>query len=295
MTRILKRAGIVLAVLVLLVVLTGAVLFVIGGSKFDGPTGLRAEPITAATDPAAVALGEHLVATHGCMDCHGQQLEGTILIDAPPFRVVATNLTSGAGGVGDDLDAEGWERAIRHGVGADGRGLAIMPAEAYTHLSDTDMAAMIAYLETVPPVDNELPATQLRPLGRVIAGLGQIEPTSAMVDHDAPHPVTSPPAGATAEYGAYRASTTCNACHGERLEGMQPPNPDSPPAPSLHHIAGWTFEQFATAMRTGVTPAGVNLNPAFMPWPSFGKMTDDELRGLQLHIQQLAAQASAQQ
>lgn len=293
MKRILKRTGIVLALLVVVAVLAGGVLFVVGGSKFEGPSGLRAESI--APDAAAIALGEHLVATHACADCHGQRLEGTVLVDAPPFRVVASNLTRGAGGVGAQLDPAGWERAIRHGAGVDGRGLAIMPAEVYTHLSDADLAAMIAYLETVPPVDNELPPTELRPLGRVIAGLGQIEPTSAMVDHDAPHPATNPPPAATAEYGAYRSSTTCNGCHGERLEGMQPPNPDSPPAPSLHHIAAWTFDQFATTMRTGVNPAGVELDPMFMPWPAFGKMTDDELKALQLHIQHLASASSAVQ
>src|SRR5690606_39103581 len=165
MKRLLKRTGLVLAALVVLIILAGAVLFVIGGSKFDGPRALRAETIAPASAPAAIALGQHLVATHACADCHGQRLEGTVLIDAPPFLVVASNLTSGAGGVGGQLDAAGWERAIRHGVGVDGRGLVIMPAEAYTHLSDTDLAAMIAYLESLPPVDNELPATEVRPLG----------------------------------------------------------------------------------------------------------------------------------
>jgi cytochrome c553 len=294
MKRMLKWAGVVVAVLIAVAVVGGAVLYVAGGSKFDGPSGLRAESVRVA-DGAALAWGEHLVATHACMDCHGERLEGTVLVDAPPFRVVASNLTGGAGGVGARLDAAGWERAIRHGVGVDGRGLAIMPSEVYTHLSDEDLAALIAYLQAVPRVDNELPATELRPLGRVIAGLGQIEPTSALVDHDAPHPASNPPVGATAEYGRYRASTTCNGCHGERLEGAQPPNPDSPVAPSLHHIAGWTFDQFATTMRTGVTPAGLNLDSMAMPWPAFGKMRDEELQALQLHIQQLAAGAASQE
>ena len=47
-----------------------------------------------------------------------------------------------------------WELALRHGVGQDGRALAIMPSGNLNHLSDEDLGAIVAYIKQVPPVDN---------------------------------------------------------------------------------------------------------------------------------------------
>jgi cytochrome c553 len=289
MKRLMKRTGVVLALLVAVLLLVGAALYAVGGSKFDGPRGLAAESVRAAAAEEARGWGQHVAETHGCTDCHGARLEGAVMVDAPPFRVVASNLTKGAGGVGSGLDALGWERAIRHGVGADGRGLVIMPSEVYTNLSDDELAALIAHLQALPPVDNELPATKVKPLGRVIAGLGGLKPTSALIDHEAPHAPTAPSVGATVEYGRYRASTTCIGCHGEQMEGAPPLNPEAPPGPSLRHVADWTEEQFRTTLRTGVTPAGLSLNPEFMPWQALGRMRDDELEAIRRYIGSLPA------
>jgi hypothetical protein len=77
------------------------------------------------------------------------------------------NLTTGAGGVGDTNTDEDWVRAIRHGVGHDGRGLALMPSAVFYYLSDEDLGALIAYLKSLPPVDNEMPGTDLGPVGRI--------------------------------------------------------------------------------------------------------------------------------
>jgi len=272
--RILKWIATGLAVIVGLVIAAAAVLYAIGGSKFDGPAELRPESIQPATDSGGVAWGRHLALTQGCMECHGQRLEGRVMVDAPPFRVVASNLTRGRGGVGGQLGAADWERAIRHGVGLDGRGL-------------------IGYLEGIAAVDAELPATEVKPLGRIIAGTGGLAPASALIDHDVPHTATAPPMAATAEYGAHRAATTCVACHGPRLEGLPPLAPDAPPGPGLAHVKNWTPEQFSTLMRTGVTPAGRQLDPVHMPWPAFAHFQDVELEAIQRYIGTLDAAGEA--
>ena len=81
--------------------------------------------------------------------------------------LTAPNLTpdpeTGIGRVSDDAIA----RAIREGVGADGRALfALMPYEEYRRIPDEDVAAIVVYLRSLPPVRNPLPRTALPfPLG----------------------------------------------------------------------------------------------------------------------------------
>jgi len=191
MKKILKRIGIVLGVLIGLLVIVGAVLYVVGGSKVNATVEVPAESLTVTMDSATVAQGRYVAMTHGCMDCHGANLEGRVFVDAPPFFVVASNLTpAGAGSRYDDAD---WERAIRHGVRPNGHGLApMMPAAAYTHLADDETAALIAYLKSLPPVENDLPTTEIRPLGRIIAATGGFYMAHVPVDQPRRRPARRP-------------------------------------------------------------------------------------------------------
>jgi hypothetical protein len=97
------------------------------------------------------------------------------MVDEPGMgRVYAANLASGKGGAGASFTDADFVRAIRHGVAPDGRELAIMPSQIFNHLSDQDLGALIAYLKTVPPVDNETPKPQLMPLGRIMLTAGML-------------------------------------------------------------------------------------------------------------------------
>jgi mono/diheme cytochrome c family protein len=187
-----------------------------------------------------------------------------------------------------------WVRAIRHGVGHDGRGLAMMPVRTFYYLSDEDLGALIAYLKSLPPIDNELPSTDLGPLGRVMLALGQlppeIEPNVISIDHNAPRPVAPQP-GVTVEYGKYLART-CALCHGPNFNG-QTVQIDGPPVLTPNLTPGgelrfWSEEDFITTMRTGVTPSGHQLKDV-MPWKYFGQMTDDELKAVWMYLQSLPA------
>lgn len=286
MRRILKWTGILVGVVLLLALIAGAGLFVAGGSKFAAPSDLTAEALPITGDSVQLARGEHLVATHGCRACHGAELAGGVLVDAPPFRVVASNLTSGGGGVGTILDETGWEHALRHGVGSDGRALLIMPSELYANMSDADMAALIAYIRSVPPRDNELPPTRIKALGRIIAGTGGLPTAVDLIGGGKPHVATNPPVAATVEYGEYRASTLCVACHGQLLEGAQPPDPSSPPAPPLWNAATWSLDQFRTALRTGMTPAR-QLDGDSMPYEVTANLTDEEIEAIHMYLKTL--------
>jgi hypothetical protein len=53
-------------------------------------------------------------------------------------------------------------RAIREGVGFDGRALfGIMPFAHYRNMPDEDLASIIVYLRTLQPVKNPVPKTEI--------------------------------------------------------------------------------------------------------------------------------------
>lgn len=127
-----------------------------------------------AQDAALLARGKHLVEVTGaCGNCHtpmgpqGQDmsraLSGGNVFDEPPFRAVASNITPDPEtGIGRWTDAQ-IARAIREGIRPDGRIIGPpMPIGLYRGLSDRDLAAMVAYLRTVPPVRNAVEASVYR-------------------------------------------------------------------------------------------------------------------------------------
>jgi mono/diheme cytochrome c family protein len=167
-----------------------------------------------------------------------------------------------------------------------------MPSRVWYFLSDEDLADLIAYLKSLPPVDNELPKSELGPLGRVMMTLGQLPsevtaPDVLVIDHDGPRPVAPRP-DVTVEYGKYLA-TTCALCHGENLNGQIITMDVEYLAPNLTmggEMRSWSEEDFMKTLRTGVTPGEHQLKDV-MPWKYFGQMTDDELKAVWLYLQSL--------
>jgi mono/diheme cytochrome c family protein len=296
--EIFKWNGIVLGSLIGLLLLAFMVLYVIGTVKWNRIRGkdydMPVETITIPTDQTSIASGKHIVAVRMCQYCHSDYLSGQF--DSVPGMVTFAfpNLTPGAGGVGVIYTDEDWVRAIRHGVGHDGRGLILMPSRIWYYLSDDDLADLIAYLKSLPPVDNELPQTELGPLGRVMITLGQLPPDATapdvlVIDHDGPRPIAPQP-GVTAEYGKYLA-LPCALCHGTNFNGQiirtdaEYLAPNLTPGSQLHL---WSEVDFMRTLRMGVTPSGHQLKDA-MPWKYFGQMTDDELKAVWMYLQSLPA------
>lgn len=259
----------------------------LGSSKANQTYTVQTANITIASDSASLAHGKHITEIHGCVDCHRADLSGQVFVDAPPFLISAANLTSGEGGIGSVYGPEDFDRSIRHGVKKNGKPVFIMPSAAYHNLSDDDAAALIAYLQTIPPVDNVLPESHLRFMGTMLAAAALDVEFEVRTEPARSEP--APPIAATAEYGEYITSVTCTYCHGADLRGMQsPPNPDSPPAPSLEGAGHWPLDAFVRTLRTGVKPNGDSLNAEYMPYMVTQKMYDEELEALHLHLATLA-------
>ncbi len=242
---------------------------------------------TVHADSALVALGERLSVVRGCRDCHSDDLGGKTFIEDPALGTIySANLTSGEGGIGARYTDADWVRAIRHGVRADGTAIMIMPAYEYIGLSDHDIAAIVAYLKQVPPVDRVHPESSLGPLAYVLNGVGALKmfPTEHM-DHSV-QPANELIPAVSLEYGKYIA-VTCIGCHGPAYKGGVPPAPGFMIPADISgssRVGSWTEEQFVTALRTGVRPDGTTLNQADMPWQLTKEMTDIELGALFLYL-----------
>lgn len=292
MKKLIKWIGIIMGGLIGFLVLTIVVLGIVGGGKAYKKYDISVEEISIPTNADAIKRGEHLAVIFTCTKCHTAKLSGELYFEVPGMVSIPTpNLTSGAGGVGSFYTDANWIRAIRHGVGHDGRALLIMQSNTFHFLSNDDLGALIAYLKQVPPVDNNLTERRIELLGKLMmaAGLFPI-PAVDKIDHISPLPL-SPEPGVSVDYGEY-LSRTCTECHGEDLNGAQfgPPGEEIP-TPNLTPgggMAKWSEEDFYTTMRTGKTPNLRQLSEE-MPWKNFSQMTNDELKAIWLYLQSLPA------
>lgn len=291
--KALRWIGIIFGVLVGVLVIAVATLYIMSNQRFNKVYEIpEISAIDIPTDEESLAEGERLYVSRGCGDCHLANGMGAPFFDAQPMGTLyASNLTSGEGGIGDEYTVEDYIRAIRHGVGLDSKPLYFMPAHEFGHFNDSDMGLLIAYMQSLEPVDNTLPEPNLGLLSRALFLSGQMPLIPAeLVDHEnvAPWDVE---VAASVEYGEYMVQG-CIGCHYNNYSGgpIVGADPSWPPAtnitPHEDGLADWTAEDFAVAMRTGIRPDGSEINP-IMPWGAFARLTDVELEAMYLYLQTL--------
>lgn len=296
MKKLMKWLGFALAGLVGLVVVGALAAYVSSNAKLQKTFTVSPRPVAIPTGADAIARGRHIAETRGCNECHGKDYAGNKVIDDPAMgRLHGANLTRGRGSrVGSFSDVD-WVRAIRHGVGPDGRGLYLMPSEEYAHFTDEDLGALVAFLKSLPAVDRDRVPVTLGPVSRVLLATGKIKLAAEVIDHahEQPKALVKEP---TATYGRYLANG-CIGCHGPNLSGgkIDIGPPDWPHAANLTphpdgHLAKWTEADFIAALRTGKRPDGTALNPV-MP-RLFGQMDDVELKALWAFLRTLSPVAT---
>lgn len=292
--KILKWLAIGLGTVIGLVVIFVAFLHFVGQRRLNNAPSVTLATVAAATDDAALERGQHLASISGCTSCHGADLRGEVFIgEAPIGYVPAPNLTSGAGGVGASYTDADWEAAIRHGMAADGRTMVAMPADHYAAYSDEDLAALLEYLKSVPPVDNDLGPRHIQFPGTIIFGILAYDSWPVnVIDHESVGG-EAPEAAVSTEYGEYMVSImSCQSCHAENLAGNYG-QLDTPRGPNITpggSIADWSEEDFATALRTGMTPDGrllATVEQEGMPWPEYEGLSDTEVGALWAYISSL--------
>jgi len=298
MKKVFKWISITLGVLILLVLVIAGSLFIKGSSQLSKTYQVEPVAITIPNDESSIERGAYLFQV-SCAGCHSDDLSGKVILDDPAIGYLpAPNLTAGQGGVGNHYSDTDFARAIRHGVDAEGQGLLIMPSKAYWHFSEEDLGAIIAYIKTASPVNNDLGQKSQSPLGKIMLGAGAFGEAFAaeVLEHDAPL-AAAPERGTTAAYGEYLVNTgDCRTCHGPDLAGMQSPEPGSPYSPNLTPagvLAIWTADDFIETMHTGVTPYGRQLDPNFMPYKYYSRMNGQDLTAIFIYLQSLPATETA--
>jgi mono/diheme cytochrome c family protein len=240
------------------------------------------------TSPSEIIEGKRLYISRGCIDCHGSDLSGVVFVDDPAIgRYKGSNLTKGKNGVFEMMTPVDFEKAVRHGVGKQGRPLIFMPSTDFRYVSDEDLGRMYAYIHSAPSIDTESSQQKIGPLARFLFTIGKMPVllSAEQIDHERKSTTSIKPE-ISVEYGKYIA-TTCTGCHGDTLVGgpIQGAPPEWPPAQDItgKAIGKWTEREFLTAIKTGVRPDGSMIKPP-MPWQNFSKMTDVELKALRLYL-----------
>lgn len=293
--RWIKRGGIALGGLILVAGIGLVIAAQLGERKMNRRIEVQVTAAAARTDAQAIERGRYLYRSRGCMDCHGEDGAGRVVVDdGNGLLIKGPGITSGPGGVVaayTDLD---WTRTIRHGIKPDGRPVMIMPSEDYNRLTDHDLGSLIGYLRQMPPAQGGPAVVQLPMPLKALYALGAIHDAAGKIDHRL-SPAQPVPEGATVEHGAYVANA-CIGCHGPRLEGGRIPGspPDWPPAANLRPDPSGPMRAYADArafgdmFRTGKRPDGSEVSKV-MPFLSLKEMKDLDVQALFLYLRSLPA------
>lgn len=307
-----KKLGKILLriVVVLVVLLAVAISLTIGWRPILGPKVRALSARKFEATPPRLERGRYLFNhAFACVDCHSahdtsnpdhpvlanMQGAGEVMpFENLPGRVVASNLTpdrdTGAGSWTDDQLA----RAIREGIGHDGRTLfPMMPYEHYKHMADEDLASVVVYIRSLAPVRNELPRTEI------------IFPVKYLM-RSAPEPVTAPVSTPDptdrVQWGAYLADQGgCSDCHTPMDKGQA--------LPGLEFAGGQVFAgKWGTTVSANITPDASGISyydealflqvfrtgyvkarklDALMPTEQYRGMTDDDLKAIFAYLRTL--------
>jgi mono/diheme cytochrome c family protein len=291
------------ALLILFLLAVAGISTTIGWRPFLGAKARKLTPETFAASPERLTRGRYLAESiTGCLGCHsphdwiqhdapipaGKEGSGELMpIGGLPGTIYAPNLTSdpdtGAGRWSDDQLA----RAIREGIGHDGRALfPLMPYQNFRALSDEDLASIIVFLRTLPPVRNPLPQSQIIfPVKYLIRGAP--EPLAGAV----PQPDLSTPL----KRGAYLTEiANCAVCHTPQVRGAPIAGMDfaggfildgpwgrvasANITPDASGISYYDEELFIQTLRTGYVHT--RKLSSIMPWHEFRNMTDEDLAAI---------------
>jgi hypothetical protein len=294
----LKRILLWLGGLLGLVLLSGLGLYGLGWVRLNRTYPVDPVPITIPVSSEQLLLeGQRIFRYRGCEACHGEELQGLVYLDNPAIgQVITPNLTQGIGGIGSERSDLDLIRAIRHGLDPAGKPLLFMPSTEFYFLSNRDLGLVLAYLRSVPAVDNQTAPSRLSPMGFIAMNLTR-EITflpAELIPHEQDLPVFPEP-GLTVEYGEY-LSLSCPVCHGMTLSGGEIPGfpAEWPAAGNLttgtgSRLVSWGEGGFIDLMRDG-QKHGRGIHPDYMPWRSYRYMSDLELRAVYMYLLSMPAQ-----
>ena len=293
--KIIKIAAFVVVILVVLVAVAAYAAGVLADRKAQRVIVVSVARVPFQGGEDSLRRGAYLFQSRGCMECHGADGKGKAFIDDPNgLYVKSPNIASD--GVAKTYNEEDWVRTIRHGIKPSGRPLLIMPSEDYNRLTDEDLAAIVAYVRSLPSTQGGPGQIKLPLIVKALYAFGVIKDAAEKIDHALPPPQPIA-AAATSEYGAYVVNA-CIGCHGPSLSGGKIPGgpPDWPPAANLTPGSESVMPRYDTAakfiamMHSGRRPDGSAVSPA-MPFATFKAMNETDLGAVYAYLQTLAPRA----
>lgn len=303
---------------ILLTVLFAVIILIAGVAayvKFDLPNvGSSPKDLKVKITPERVKHGEYL-ANHVslCMDCHstrdwtkfsGPMIAGTNGKGGEKFdekmgfpgTFYAKNITPA--NIKDWTDGEIF-RTITTGVDKFGNALfPVMPYHYYGKMDKEDIYDIIAYIRSLPPIENKTPERSIDfPMNFIVNTIPEIATFTQ-----------KPPKSDTVKYGAYMVNASgCIECHTPASKGQidtnlafsggrlfQMPNGKLYSANITSDketgIGAWTAEEFVTRFKAYQDPANApSLDSTqvntIMPWTMFAGMDTSDLRSIYAYLQ----------
>ncbi len=304
---------------VLLTILIIVVVVIAGGAsylRFALPNVGAASDLKIDITPERVQHGEYL-ANHVtlCMDCHstrnwtkfsgpmvaGTNGKGGELFDEKvgfPGTFYSKNITPA--NIKDWTDGEIF-RAVTTGVDKFGNALfPVMPYHNYGKMDKEDVYDIIAYIRSLPPIENSTPDRTIDfPMNFIVNTI----PVKASFTQ-------KPPKSDTIKYGAYLVNAAaCEECHTKVNKGQIIPELAFSGGRDFHMpngvvnsanitpdkgtgIGGWTAEQFVARFKAYTNPANIPLMGStdvntIMPWTMLASMDTSDLRSIYAYLQTL--------
>ena len=278
-------------------------------------TACQSTPVHVADPPtdqdfAAIERGRYLTAAADCAACHtnpdgGRPFAGGRPIETPLGTVVAANITPDREtGIGSWTEQQ-FVAAVREGKRPDGKRLyPAMPFVYYTKMSQPDVQAIRAYLNTLAPVHQEIETNQLPFPFNIRAGMRVWD----ALYFDATPFKTDPSRSQAWNRGAYlvQGAGHCAACHtpkgllggdlgkhslqGYSLQGWFAPNITNDQGRGL---GGWTPEDLVEYLKTGHNRfAGASGPMSEEVSHSSSQMTDADLAAIAVYLKDVPGQAA---
>jgi mono/diheme cytochrome c family protein len=310
MKKFLKVVGILLGVVVLILVGV-AVWFTMKFPDVD-----PAPVITVERTPARIARGMYL-ANHVtvCIDCHSTRdwgkfgapiIAGTEgkggeefneQIGGVPGNIYTSNITPA--GIRDYTDGE-LMRTFTTGVTKQNRALfPLMPYIEYNSLSEEDAYSIVAYIRSLPPIENRVSESRLNfPLSMIVKTI----PLKSY------QPKPDPSKADSVEYGRYLTTiSACAGCHTPREKGEIIPGMDFAGGNTFEFPSGTVrslnitpdeetgigkltkddfiarFKAFADSSSRDIPVSPTEFNTP-MPWLMYSGMTDEDLGAIYIYL-----------
>jgi mono/diheme cytochrome c family protein len=309
----------------LLVAALSVIIIAVQVSSCNSSDTKSAENATEDSLKQVVARGEYL-ANHvaGCMDCHsqrdftkfsgpvvpGSEGGGGFVFDEKlglPGVIYGKNISPDKEtGIGNWTDEEVL-KAMTQGINKTNDTLfPLMPYPHFNRIAKEDLMSIIAYIRSLKPVRNAIPARKLFMPIAMAYPAGMLQPN---VDAN-----KRPPETDLVKYGEYLVTLAdCGTCHSPltqqgpdmtrkfsggyvfRLDSFTVVSANITPD-SATGIGTWTEKAFIDKFRNNASDANVNRNPGrentIMPWALFGKMKTEDLKAIYAYLRTVPAMSN---